>query len=61
MTQAISSQTSLCEQDLLRWLEEKAAQLKARDFEHLDMDHLVVEVEALGRSGTMGIEKSTSN
>jgi hypothetical protein len=41
---------SLYEQDILLWLEDTAAKLKARDFAHLDVEHLIEEVEALGIS-----------
>ncbi|XFA73621.1 DUF29 domain-containing protein [Thermosynechococcaceae cyanobacterium Okahandja] len=40
----------LYEQDILRWSEDTVAKLKARDFEHLDLEHLIEEVEALGIS-----------
>ncbi|HAN45963.1 MAG TPA: DUF29 domain-containing protein [Cyanobacteria bacterium UBA8156] len=40
----------LYEQDILGWAEETAAQLRARDWEHLDLEHLIAEVEALGIS-----------
>ena len=35
---------------LLLWSEDTVAKLKARDFDHLDMEHLIQEVEALGIS-----------
>lgn len=41
---------SLYDQDFLRWSEDTAAKLKARDFDNLDLDNLIEEVEALGRS-----------
>jgi hypothetical protein len=41
---------SLYEQDILLWVEDTVTKLKARDFEHLDIDHLIEEVEALGIS-----------
>lgn len=41
---------SLYEQDILLWSEDTAAKLKARDFTHLDVEHLIEEVEALGIS-----------
>jgi hypothetical protein len=44
------SSTSLYEEDILRWAEETAAKLKARDFDNLDVDNLIEEVEALGIS-----------
>jgi len=42
--------SSLYEQDILLWAEETVRQLKAQDFEHLDLEHLIEEVEALGVS-----------
>lgn len=47
MTQTVS-QISLYEQDILRWAEETAAKLRARDFDSLDLENLVEEVESLG-------------
>jgi hypothetical protein len=41
---------SLYEQDILLWSEDTVAKLRARDFDHLDMEHLIEEVEALGVS-----------
>jgi len=41
---------SLYEQDFLLWTEATVAQLKARDFEHLDLENLIEEIDALGRS-----------
>ncbi len=41
---------SLYEQDFLQWTEATVAQLKARDFEHLDFENLIEEIDALGRS-----------
>ncbi len=41
---------SLYEQDIVLWAEDTAAKLKARDFDHLDLEHLIEEVEALGIS-----------
>lgn len=41
---------SLYEQDILLWSEDTVAKLKARDFDHLDIEHLIEEVEALGSS-----------
>lgn len=46
----IKNLTSLYEQDILLWSEETVAKLKVRDFEHLDFEHLIEEVEALGIS-----------
>lgn len=41
---------SLYEQDIVLWSEDTVAKLRARDFEHLDIEHLIEEVEALGIS-----------
>ncbi len=41
---------SLYEQDILLWVEETVAKLRARDFESLDLDNLIEEVESLGIS-----------
>ncbi|MGB3308603.1 MAG: DUF29 domain-containing protein [Nodosilinea sp.] len=41
---------SLYEGDFALWLEDVAAKLRSRDFDQLDIDNLVEEVEALGRS-----------
>lgn len=49
MTQTSLSK-SLYDQDFALWLEQVAHQLRAGDFSHLDIDHLVEELDALGRS-----------
>ena len=41
---------SLYEQDILLWVEETVAKLKAKDFESLDLENLIEEVESLGIS-----------
>jgi hypothetical protein len=41
---------ALYEQDILLWSEDMVTKLKARDFDHLDIEHLIEEVEALGIS-----------
>jgi hypothetical protein len=41
---------SLYDRDFSLWVEEIAARLKARDFDRLDIDNLIEEIEALGRS-----------
>ncbi|MDG2990034.1 DUF29 domain-containing protein [Candidatus Synechococcus calcipolaris G9] len=41
---------SLYEQDILLWSEDTVNKLKARDFDHLDIEHLIEEVEGLGIS-----------
>jgi hypothetical protein len=49
VTQVIN-QVSLYDRDFLLWTEETANLLKARDFDRLDLDNLIEEIEALGRS-----------
>ncbi len=50
MTQAIASKTSLYERDYLLWAEDTLAKLKARDFENLDIENLIEEIDDLGKS-----------
>ena len=45
-----SQKKSLYEQDFLLWSEDTAARLKARDFDNLDLENLIEEVESLSRS-----------
>ena len=40
--------TSLYEQDILLWVEDTVHKLKNHDFENLDIDNLIEEVESLG-------------
>ncbi|MFB2835542.1 DUF29 domain-containing protein [Floridanema evergladense] len=44
------TKVSLYEQDFALWIEDVAAKLKARDFDNLDVDNLLEEIEALGKS-----------
>jgi hypothetical protein len=48
-TPALESQ-SLYDRDILLWVEETTAKLRARDFENLDLENLIEEVESLGIS-----------
>ncbi|MFM7561081.1 DUF29 family protein [Cylindrospermopsis raciborskii] len=41
---------SLYESDFWLWTQDTIAKLKARDFDHLDLENLLEEIEALGRS-----------
>ncbi|OIP75662.1 MAG: hypothetical protein AUK48_07060 [Oscillatoriales cyanobacterium CG2_30_44_21] len=50
MTQTISKPTTLYEVDYLLWTEETIAKLKARDFDRVDFENLIEEIEDLGRS-----------
>lgn len=49
MTQQVITQ-SLYDDDFLLWTEDTAKKLRARDFEHLDLDNLIEEIESLGRA-----------
>ena len=44
------TRSSLYEQDFQLWVEHTVSQLKTHDFDHLDLENLIEEVEALGRS-----------
>jgi hypothetical protein len=50
MTQAIAPPKSLYESDFLLWTEETVARLKSRDFDRVDLENLIEEIECLGRS-----------
>jgi hypothetical protein len=50
MTQTILPPKTLYEVDYLLWTEETIAKLKARDFESVDLENLIEEIEDLGRS-----------
>ncbi len=41
---------ALYDGDFALWLEDVATKLRSRDFDHLDIDNLVEEIESLGRS-----------
>jgi hypothetical protein len=49
MTQALDKQ-SLYDRDILLWVEDTVTKLRARDFENLDLDNLIEEVDSLGKS-----------
>lgn len=55
MTQIVTKK-SLYESDFLLWTLEIATKLKARDFEHLDIENLIEEIEDLGRSPRKELE-----
>lgn len=50
MTQIISQTDTLYERDYVAWCEDTATKLRTRDFEHLDFENLIEEIESLGRS-----------
>jgi len=43
----MSPKTDLYNQDFYAWVQEQAALLKARQFEALDLDNLIEEVESI--------------
>ena len=49
MTQTIARK-SLYESDYMLWTQETIAKLKAKDFDHVDFESLIEEIEDLGRS-----------
>jgi hypothetical protein len=49
MTQAITRK-SLYESDFLLWTQDTVAKLKAKDFDHVDLENLIEEIESLGKS-----------
>ena len=55
MTQATARQ-SLYESDYLLWIQETIAKLKNRDFQNLDFENLIEEIEDLGRSQRKELE-----
>jgi hypothetical protein len=55
MTQTIQKK-SLYESDFLLWTQETVAKLKARDFENVDIENLIEEIEDLGRSQRKELE-----
>jgi len=52
----IVAKKSLYESDYLRWTQEIVAKLRTRDFEHLDIENLIEEIEDLGRSQRKELE-----
>jgi hypothetical protein len=55
MTQAITRE-SLYESDFLLWTQDTVAKLRARDFDHVDLENLIEEIESLGRSEKQELE-----
>ncbi len=50
MTLTTDIKISLYEQDYQLWLEQTLAQLKTGDFQNIDLENLIEEVESLGKS-----------
>ncbi|WP_258040802.1 DUF29 domain-containing protein [Pseudanabaena sp. BC1403] len=47
MLQTIEQKTTLCDRDLNLWLEKAIAKLIAGDFQNLDVENLIEELEGL--------------
>jgi hypothetical protein len=56
MTIAIAPKTTLYDLDYLLWTEDTIAKLKSRDFEHVDIENLIEEIESLGKSEKQELE-----
>jgi len=56
MTQAVVSRKDLYDRDFLEWTQETVAKLRNRDFDHLDLENLIEEIEGLGRSEKQELE-----
>lgn len=50
MPEPATPQTSLYDADYLAWITEQVSRLQARDLEHLDVKHLIEELEGMGKS-----------
>jgi hypothetical protein len=50
MQVAIATKTPLYERDYYEWTEETVAKLRARNFENIDIESLIEEIEGLGAS-----------
>lgn len=49
------------EQDFYKWTQNQASFLKNKEFSKLDIDHLIEEIESLGRSEKRAIESYLAN
>ena len=59
MTQTIAQKTTLYEQDLNLWVENAIAQLKVGDFQNLDVENLIEELEGLAGRDKRELATST--
>jgi len=50
MIQTITTNTDLYDRDYLQWVEDVVNKLRNRDFDHLDIENLIEEIEDLGKS-----------
>ena len=57
----MTAKPELYEQDFYHWTQDQAAQLRAKDWYALDIEHLAEEIESLGRSERFAIESHLIN
>lgn len=50
MTITITSKTTLYDRDFYQWVQETTEKLKMKDFDHVDLENLIEEIESLGTS-----------
>jgi hypothetical protein len=50
MTQAIAPPLALYDRDFYQWVQETTEKLKTKDFDHVDLENLIEEIESLGTS-----------
>jgi hypothetical protein len=50
MTQSIAPSLTLYDCDFYQWVQETTEKLKTKDFDHVDLENLIEEIESLGRS-----------
>jgi hypothetical protein len=58
---APSQENQTYEKDFFKWANNQAKMLKKREFSQLDIDHLVEEIESLGRSERRALESYLEN
>jgi Domain of unknown function DUF29 len=54
------SGSDLYEQDFYLWIQTTAALLKQKDFTQLDLEHLIEEIETMGRSEKRALESNVA-
>ena len=57
----MTAKPELYEQDFYHWTQNQAAQLRAKAWHALDIEHLAEEIESLGRSERFAIESHLIN
>ncbi|PZU94197.1 MAG: DUF29 domain-containing protein [Pseudanabaena sp.] len=50
MTITNDSKTTLYERDFYQWIQETTEKLKMKDFDNMDLENLIEEIESLGKS-----------